>query len=169
MDNKAQFIARVAILIALTLAIQFLSLPQPITGPLVNFFLYMSVLLIGIPGGIILGAITPWIALVVGIMPLAPVVPLIMAGNIVLVIVFGLVKKVNNYLAIAVASVAKFLVLATSVRYLIQLPPKVAPKVIKLLSLPQLFTALAGGVLALVVMTILKRTKAYDQIKGQAK
>jgi len=86
---------RTAILLALTLAFQMLKLPQPMTGPAVNAMLFISTAAVGIWGGVIIGALTPWIAFINGILNpvLAPAIPFIMLGNAVLCIVFGLVKK----------------------------------------------------------------------------
>jgi uncharacterized membrane protein len=56
-------LTRTALLLALTIAIQYLALPAPVTGPMVNFMLALSVLLVGTAAGVFVGSVTPWIAL----------------------------------------------------------------------------------------------------------
>ena len=63
-----KFFTRTAILLALTLAFQMLKLPQPMTGPAVNAMLFISTAAVGIWGGVIIGALTPWIAFINGIL-----------------------------------------------------------------------------------------------------
>ncbi len=161
MDAQIRFLTRTALLIALTMVIQLIRFPQLITGTGVNLFLYLSVFLVGIGSGCTIGLITPIIALSLGIMGFAPLIPYIIIGNLSLAIIFGLLKKINRYLAVAAASVAKFLILAGAVRFIVEVPPKAA----QMMQLPQLFTALAGGVLALILAHLLKRTNLFPQIK----
>lgn len=158
-----KFITRTAILLALTLAFQMLRLPQPFTGPAVNTMLFLSSAIVGIIGGVLIGALTPWIAFLNGILPpvLAPAIPFIMVGNAVLVILFGTLRRINIYLAIATAAVVKFLVLTIAVRFLINVPPKVSV----MLQLPQLYTAITGGIIALLVLKLLEgplKTKFFS-------
>lgn len=154
MNTNLRLLTRAALLLALTLAVQMMGFPQLVTGPLVNFFLFISVIFVGIGGGAAIGALTPWIALSRGILPapLAPMVPFIILGNLSLVILFGLLRKLNKYLAITVAAVVKFLILASGVRFFVQVPAPVA----KAMQTPQLITALAGGVFALIIAELLK-------------
>ncbi len=49
-NNKIKFITRTAILLALTLVVQWLRLPTIFTGPLVNFMLIISTALLGSGG-----------------------------------------------------------------------------------------------------------------------
>lgn len=154
-NNLVRWVARTGVLLALTLAFQGLRLGQAFTGPLVNAALFVSAVVVGIGGGVFIGAVTPWVALAVGILkpPLAPAVPFIMLGNAALVTVAALLWRRTRLGAIVVASVVKFGVLGGAVRFLLELNPKVAAA----LGLPQLFTALAGGVLALSAVALLER------------
>lgn len=163
MNTKVRFLTRTALLLALTLVIQLLRLPQPITGTGVNLFLYMAVFMVGISSGSLIGLLTPIIALSFGIMGFAPLVPFIIVGNLSLVVVFGLIKNKNRYLAVIIASVVKFLVLVIAVNLIIQVPPKAA----QMMQLPQLFTALGGGALAIVINLLLERTKVFSQVDKQ--
>ncbi|MDQ7794358.1 MAG: ECF transporter S component [bacterium] len=159
MALNVRALTRIGILLALTLAIQMLRLPQPITGPLVNAMLVLAAVMVGVLGGVIIGVLTPWIALANGILSpvLAPAIPFIMAGNAALVLVFGAAARVGAHCGrrfervsqvggVLVGGFVKYLVIAGAVRLLVDVPAAVA------LQLPQLFTAWAGGVLALGVM-----------------
>lgn len=149
-----RFLTRTAVLLALTLAFQSLKLSQAFTGPAVNAMLFIAAATVGMGGGALIGLITPWVALSVGILKpvLAPAVPFIMLGNASLVVVYGLARRLNDYLAILAASLVKFLILFGAVRFVLELNPKVSAA----LQFPQLFTALGGGAIALVVLKVLK-------------
>lgn len=145
---EARLLTRTAVFLALTLAIQSLRLGQAFTGPLVNAMLYLSVAFVGILSAVLIGAITPWVALAVGILKLAPLAPFIMVGNASLAIIFGTLQRRNKYLAVIAASVVKFVVLASAVKYIVSVPPKAAAA----FGTPQLLTALGGGLVAIIVM-----------------
>ncbi len=152
--DYTKWLTKTALLLALTLVFQMIGFPQPVTGPLINMMLFISATISGLLGGILIGALTPWIAFVRGILPapLAPMIPFIMAGNAVLVVSYFGLKRVNQYLAVIVASVIKFAVLALAVNFLVEVPEQIAA----MMQLPQLLTALAGGVLALVLLRLLE-------------
>ncbi|GAB6139141.1 hypothetical protein JCM15060_23300 [Halanaerobaculum tunisiense] len=132
-----------------------IGLPIFITGPLVNMFLFLATSVVGVTSGVLVGGLTPWIALVRGILPapLAPMTPYIIAGNISLVVVYYLAKRTNNYLAIAGAAGFKYLVLAYAVKSFVQVPDKIA----KVMQIPQLLTSLAGGLLAIYLIKLIKK------------
>jgi len=150
-------ISRTAILLSIALVFQMGGFPQFITGPLVNTVLYLAAMIVGWQGGIIIGIFTPVIAAMRGILPppLTPLIPFIALGNTMLVMVFFLLKSKNKIAGIIIASVVKFLVLVSAVKLLVQVPPAIA----RMMSFPQLVTALAGGFVALLIMNILKRAK----------
>ena len=167
-NNKIKFITRTGILLAVALVVQMGGFPQPITGPLINTVLYLSALLVGSWSGIIIGICTPVIAFMRGILPapLGPMIPFIALGNGVLVVVFSLLKGKNKILGIITASLVKYLILFTAVSYIVDVPDKIA----KVMSLPQLFTALSGGVIAILVYKALQVTgieKTKDIIKDK--
>ena len=58
-NSTSQMITRTALLLALTVAVQALSLPPVITSPLVNFMLVVASLAVGAAGGVMIGALTP--------------------------------------------------------------------------------------------------------------
>ncbi len=152
--TMTRWVTRTAILLALTLAFQLIGLPQPVTGPAVNAMLILSALLAGPSSGVVIGCLTPIIAWQRGILPapLGPMIPFIALGNAVLVLLFALLKRRQPYLAIGVAAVAKYAVLATAVRLIVTVPPPVAAA----MGIPQLITALAGGVIALLAYRVLR-------------
>jgi len=155
-----RWLTRTAVLLALTLAVQSLGLPQWFTGPLVNAFLLLASLVSGIGSGVLVGLLTPWIALLRGILPppLAPMVPFIMLGNALLVIIFSLVRRKKEVLwlsivALVLAALGKYLLLSQAVRYLVEVPPRVT----QAMQVPQLLTALGGGAIALSIERVLKK------------
>lgn len=162
------YITRTGLFLALALIFQigFHSFAQPIVGPLVNLVLLLSAGLIGTLSGIIIGCFTPLIAFLVGIMKLPPLLPAIIIGNVIFVALFNFVKnkisKNGEYIGLVIAALGKFAFLAFSVRYianafLTKLPAKQLSVIIGTFSLPQLYTALAGGIVALIVMKLIPK------------
>ena len=144
-------------------------MPQPFTGPLVNMMLILTVLLLGPLAGVALGAITPLVALFRGQLPpaLLPLVPFIAIGNALLVVIFSWINKrwhggrllllrVSSWAGIILGAAAKFIWLTMSVYFIlpavlgVQLPDAIVV-------MPQLFTALIGGALALVIFELFQR------------
>jgi riboflavin transporter FmnP len=93
-----------------------------------------------------------------------PLVPMIALGNAVYIIVFGLIiqKKEEvpqQVLGLVVSSIGKFLFLYMAVRTLLPLfIPEVKPPIIATFSLPQLWTALIGGALAIIIIKLLPKS-----------
>ncbi len=149
-----RMITRTAILLAIALVFQMGGFPQPITGPLVNAVLYLSAMITGWPGGVLIGIFTPVIAAIRGILPppLVPLIPFIALGNGAMVLLFFWLSSKNKILGIIVASFVKFIILVIAVNILVQVPPQIA----QMMSFPQLITALAGGFIALLAARALK-------------
>lgn len=141
-------LTRTALLLAMTLSIQAFRLPPVATGPLVNFMLALSVMMVGTGGGVLIGFITPWIALMVGILPapLTPAIPFIMAGNVVFCLLIGVFPRKIWLLSLGVVlgAAAKFAVIGGAVTYILALPPVLT----QALLFPQLTNALIGGAVA---------------------
>ena len=155
---SVQQLARVALLLALTLSVQYLRLPTPVTGPLVNLMLILSTALTGAAGGAAIGLRTPWAALMLGIIPpaLAPAIPFIMAGNAIYCFCYGVLAgriRGGPFIGVVLGSLLKFAVIAGAARYLLALPSPAA----EALLLPQLINALIGGAAALPLAHYLKR------------
>lgn len=166
MEKKitTEFITRTAILLALALVFQIglKGIGQPIVGPLINFVLIISVYTVGTLSGIIVGSLTPFIAFIFGIMGFFPVVPVIIVGNIVYVFFFSFFRerftRGGDVLGIILASFIKYIFLALTVKYIVVLFANVPPKVIAAFSIPQLYNALIGGALALLVKAFLPKS-----------
>lgn len=163
MKNRitTDFIAKTAMLLAIALVFQIglRGVGQPLVGPLINFVLIMSVYLVGTLSGLIVGFLTPLIAFFLGITPFLPIVPFVIIGNCLYVFFFKFFKdKFNSskeIISIIISSIIKYLFLAISVRYIVVLFVQIPPKVVAAFSIPQLYTALIGGILAFIVKTFL--------------
>ena len=168
--EKVLWITRTAVFIALTVALQALTLQfgnQFITGSIVNFMLIVSIMTCGLPTGLTVALFTPIMPTLLGFGPVWPVVPFIIAGNMALVTLWHFIgnkKIINTYVAHAIAmvagAVAKFLVLFIGVvqivvPYILKLPEGNIMSV--LFSYPQLITASIGGVCAIIVLPILQK------------
>jgi hypothetical protein len=92
------------------------------------------------------------IALSSGLLPavLAPMVPFIMVGNSILILVFSNLREKNYWMSAILASFLKFLFLFLSSSIVINLLLKkeIATTVALMMSWPQLFTAIAGSLIA---------------------
>jgi hypothetical protein len=155
-------LTRTSVLLALALVFQigFTQFAQPAVGPLVNMTLLIAAVVVGSLPAIVIGCLTPIMAFVLGIMPLLPLVPFIMLGNTLLILSFNLIRralpKYGDIIGVIVAAILKFAFLAVSIRYLVTFfMEKVPPKIIAAFSLPQLYTALIGGFLAIIIVKYL--------------
>ncbi|MGE5579597.1 MAG: ECF transporter S component [Bacillota bacterium] len=159
MKIRVADVARTGLLAGLALALQAMNLPQPVTGPGVNAVLFVSSIFVGPLAGVFVGAITPWVGLMTGIVKLAPAVPVIIAGNVTLSLASGYLRKYNRYLAMAVASVLKYGVMTLGVKYLISTGTKIPAAAYASMTITQLFTAFGGAVVAAAVLAALMREK----------
>jgi len=135
---------------------------QAVSGSIVNAILFISVILLGLRGAVLVALIPSLAALSIGLLPavLAPMVPFIMVGNIILVSAFDYLKNKGYWLAVFWASFLKFLFLFFTSSMVINLIIKkeIASQVAAMMSWPQLFTALAGGVIAYFFLKKFKKT-----------
>ena len=134
---------------------------QAITGSIVNAVLFTTVAVLGLPAAILAGLAPSLIAISVGLLPsiLAPMIPFIMTGNIILILIFNYLKNRNYWLGMISASIFKFLFLfgTSSIIANLILKKEIAQKVIIMMGLPQLLTALAGGLIAYLFLKSIKR------------
>jgi riboflavin transporter len=134
---------------------------QPITGPIVNATLFIAAAFLGTEAAIMVGLIPSVIALSFGLFPaiLAPMIPFIMISNALMIVVFGLIQKKNYWLGVISASLLKFVFLFSTSSVVVGLLMKkeVATKVASIMSWPQLATALAGGIIAWLIVKTIKR------------
>lgn len=155
LSNK---ITRIALLLALAVTVQQLKI-QWLTGPGVNAILLLAAAYTDVYSASILGMVTPVMALLFGVMPLAVVVPFIMVSNIVYIVIYKWQYPNNSFVAISMAAIVKFLVLTIAVKFIISVPPGVAYA----LSTPQLFTAVTGGIIATIIIRYLPLENALDK------
>ncbi len=162
--NKSNVIviSKFAILLAIAAGLPALVHIQAITGPIVNATLFLAVALLGVQSALFIGLIPSVIALSVGLLPspLAPMVPFIMLSNAILIITFSQLKEKNFWLGVASGSILKFLFLFATSFLMTRLiaNEQIAQKAASLLSWPQLVTALAGGIIAYLILKIIKRS-----------
>jgi len=167
---STRFITRTAILLALTVVFQMAGrfVPPPsnsfIVGPLVNACLLVSTALAGIWGGLIISILSPFTSLINNHAPIAaallPFAPVVAAGNFILVLSYYFLRKRSRILGIAIGAVLKFAFLFGGVKVFLGLFsfPKFAKTMIALFGLPQLITALIGGVVAIIVIKALEKS-----------
>ena len=175
--EKVLWITRTAVLIALTVVLQALTLQlgnQIITGSIVNLMLIIAVMSCGLATGLTVSIFTPVLPTLLGFGPMWPIVPFIAAGNMALVTMWHFIGNreiVNTYisygLAMAAGAIAKFLVLYVGVvqiaiPYILGLP---SGNILSIMfSYPQLITAAAGGVCAIILLpALLKALKQRRQ------
>jgi hypothetical protein len=122
---------------------------QWITGTIVNALLFLAVWRVGVVNAIFVAALPSSIALVRGLLPapMAILIPYIILSNIILIAAFYAIKK-YPLAGIILASLAKFLFLLAITSLFI----KVASPMLVMMQWPQLFTALAGGLIAVGII-----------------
>ena len=176
MISKTNFITRLIILISLTLSFEMLGLPQPITGPLVNLMLILTTLVLNPMAGVILGSVSPLVAVIRGQLPaiFLPMVPFIIIANALLVLIFGFVSKlfpfalshdssplksIGNWLGLFLGAMIKFLWLYASASFVLPiiLGKQLPPPFIAMMAVPQFVTAIIGGSFALLIFSMLQR------------
>ena len=174
MNKKIRWITETAVMLALLVALQALSKPlgQLVTGSFVNAVLAVTTLVAGLYSGITVAVISPFLAYLLGIAPQILTVPAIMVGNTVFVVILHFVagkQILRKIVAWLVAAVAKFAALYAIVNWLIcgvfakgllesgMLKEPMLKVLPVTFGLPQLFTALIGGGVALLITPILRK------------
>jgi len=174
--KRILWIAQTAVFIAVLVTIQAVTRPfgQFVTGSFVNFLLVTAAIIVGLPSAAVVAIFSPIGAfLILGIPAFPILIPFMMAGNLVLVVVFHFVagksfEKLDKiaYLRICAAVVAgavsKFLVLWIGiVQIALQFIPDLRQPQIDamaaMFSWPQLVTALIGSTLAAIIIPTLKK------------
>lgn len=139
---------------------------QWVTGPLVNALLIICLFLVGVKSALVLCLVPSVVALSSGlILPvLAPMIPFIMIANCILVITMDYFynkssRQSTYWQGLMIGAGLKFFFLFASVNIISNLLIKqeLAVKVAQMLSWPQLFTALTGGMIAFIFLKTIKR------------
>lgn len=177
MNKKLRWITETAVMLALLVALQALTKPmgQLVTGTCVNGVLAVTGLVAGPCSGVAVAVISPVLAYLLGIAPQILTVPAIMVGNTAYVLLLRFIagkdskKLLRQILAWAGAAGAKFAALYGIVVWLIcgvlseSLLASGALKAPMLKALPvnfgiiQLFTALLGGGIAMLMVPVLRK------------
>jgi len=182
--QRILWITQTAIFIALLITAQTVTRPmgQFVTGSAVNFILVISCILLGLPAAVTVGIVSPALSFMLTGRPAFPVlIPLIMAGNVVLVVAVHFIfakyysgARVFSYTracaAVIVGSVLKFLVLWIGiVQVALQFIPDIRQPQIEVMSAtfswPQLITALIGSTLAMITAPYL--VKAVNGLRAR--
>lgn len=134
---------------------------QFLAGPLVNALLFIVTVILGRRSAWVVCFISSPMALIFGLLPapLAPMVPFIILGNIIMVTGFDYLRLRDFWVGVIVGSALKFLWLYVTSRVIIAfiLHGVVAQNVAIMMSWPQLATALLGGVIAFIFLKTIKR------------
>jgi len=153
MNKNLRLWVRAALLLGVALAVQSLKLPAQITGIIINAVLFTAVALVHPLAGVAIGLATPWVAVAMGIMALVFMAPYVMLANLTLVVVYTLLKKTSQFVAVVAASLAKYAFFIVTINYLVPLAGKKLPApALVVFGVQQLVTALAGGLLALIIV-----------------
>lgn len=192
MNQKVRTITQTAVMLALLVALQAATKPlgQLVTGSCVNAVLALTALLVGMNGGVAVALLSPVFAFLFGIAPNFVTVLPIMVGNVCYVVLLRLIVGKQGLfwrqpVALVAAAGTKFAVLYLLVVKLICGPAAdlllgkkvgdivvLAPPMLKLLptmfAWPQLFTALIGGAVALLIYPVLQPKLNIQTVTNKA-
>jgi len=133
---------------------------QLITGSIVNALLFISVSILGLESAFLLCLIPSLISIYTRLLPLAlaPIIPFIMTGNVLMVLIFSKFKAKGFWFGAVPAVLIKYIfiwsvgmVLASSIL------KGTAKNVLLMISWPQLATAIAGAAIAYLFLKIIKK------------
>jgi uncharacterized membrane protein len=170
--KRVLWITRTAVFIAVLVVAQLATAPLGntlVTGSLVNLILIVSVMTNGPSSGLTVAVLSPILAKLVGIGPFWTIIPFIIIGNAVLVLVWHIIggaEKPNKYvswvISLVCAAVLKFAVIyfgvvKLAVPVILGLPAPKAQIMSAAFSFPQLITATVGGVVAILILPVLKK------------
>ena len=177
MNKKIRWITETAVMLALLVTLQALTkgFGQLVTGSCVNAILAVAALVGGLSCGLTVALISPVLAFLLGIAPQILTVPAIMVGNSLYVALLWLLSDKagkelwKQIVALVVAAAVKFGALYLIVAKVIcgLLAPSLLESgalkqpMLKALpatfSWPQLFTALIGGGVVILILPVLRK------------
>ena len=162
MKLKTRQITITAIMLAICIVSQFFkNLSVYLTGPIINAALILTAIYAGAACGVILSIITPITSFFITGSPIMAAIPAmfpcIMIGNIILVVAVALLrnkfgKTAGLPVSIAIGAVLKALFMVPKM-HVLQLQ----------FSVTQLITALIGGVYAIIIFAVLRKTSLGEQ------
>ena len=182
MNKKILWLTQTAVMLALLVALQALTKPlgQLVTGSCVNAVLAITVLVVGLSGGITVALISPVCAFLLGIAPNFITVLPIMLGNVCYVLILHLIlgrsmmplwKQPAALIAAAgvkfgvlyilvvkvICGLASGALLGKKIGNIVVLAPPMLKMLPTMFAWPQLFTALIGGAVAILSAPILRK------------
>ena len=182
MKKKTLWLTETAVMLALLITLQALTKPlgQLVTGSCVNAVLAIAVLLIGMSSGITVAVISPVCAYLFGIAPNFVTVLPIMIGNVCFVVLLRLIAGKSHkpvwkqpvalisaagvkfgvlYLLVVkvICGVASGALLGKKLGDIVVLAPSMLTLLPTMFAWPQLFTALIGGAVALLIAPVLRK------------
>jgi len=164
---NVNYIAQFMILASIAVFLPYLVPSQWITGPIVNAVLILTLVKFGLRNAISVAIAPSLVALSSGLLPviLAPVVPFIMFGNMILIFCVdwayrNFKNKAKGYWAgVVVGAGLKFLFLFLSINIIsgLLIKQELVVKVAQMMSWSQFYTAVIGGIIAWGVLTESKK------------
>lgn len=176
MDKRLRYIILTALYIALAVVFQQLRAAVPkvgliwgldlqtiVIGSLVNVALLIAAGTLGFISGAAVAVITPVVALIQGHLQLPALLPVVIAGNLLLVLIFWAFGKKLRLPGMIAATIAKtagmWAVLNFAVGPLFLKGPQIAA-ITPVLITPQVPTAIIGGIIALAILPMLDKALA---------
>lgn len=178
MKISTKRLAVTALMLALCIVSQlFKNVSVYITGPIINLILLITLLYAGRGCAFILSVVTPITAFIITGSPIMAALPIVMvavmAGNAIYVWAFDIVQKLWSriYVSVAVASVAKAVLMGGSISLLILpllgpavgLPEKAIHTAQITFSVTQLIAGVLGGVLLCLIWPMIKKYKNEEE------
>ena len=182
MNKKILWITQTAVMLALLVALQVVTKPlgQLVTGSCVNAVLAITVLAVGLSGGITVALVSPICAFLLGIAPnFITVLPIMLGNTCYIVLLYCLLGKSmkplwKQPLGLIIAAGVKFgvlyflvvkvicglasgVLLGKKIGDVVLLAPPMMKMLPTMFAWPQLFTALIGGTAALLIVPILRK------------
>jgi hypothetical protein len=187
MNKKIRWITETAVMLALLVCLQWVGsfvpdqmTKQLITGTMVNCVLAVTVLMVGFSSGITVALISPVCAFAFGIAPnFITVLPIMVGNSCYVALLYFIIGKTRKFgwqqpVALAGAAVAKFgvlyflvvkvicgmasgVLLGKKIGDIVVLAPPMLKMLPTMFAWPQLVTALAGGVIALSIVPVLRK------------
>lgn len=179
MNSKAKWITRTAAMLALLIALQWITKPlgQLVTGSCVNAILAITVRSCGMGSGVTVALLSPLFAFGLGIAPNVVAVPVIMMGNTAYVAILRVLSgkgMIRNAGAVVAAALAKFGIMYLLIGQVVCglladallssgfLKEPMLRALPATFSWPQLVTALIGGLISLAVIPILAERVSHN-------
>ncbi len=146
--NKIKSIALNGIMLALTVALQAVNLPNILTGVIVNSIFVFILFYVGIKSSISLCLLSPLFGFLTGHVPvfMYPVLPMIALGNTLLIVTLQKLEKKSKWLQLLLPALIKALVIGLGGLLMISIfiPDKIQDFILLTVLGIQFFTAVPG-------------------------